>query len=337
MRCQQCQFENMPGQKTCFKCGAVMEIDPNSISIYPARMAKWKKPVRAVARVLRRIGGYSEIKFTPPAWVSDYLDDSIPSLIMSVIPGLAHLFTGRFKEIRIYFLLWLIFLSTGLFFFGSPNGYILLALAVGMHTGIAVQYRFLKKLETVREKIAVTVVVLILFSLMYRYMPRLVVPNLDGGNIFFDIPARQIVNGDYFLSWRNIDQKDLKRGDLIFVKPSVAYNYRQRMRQSTGQTICQIVGLPGEKLEILNGIFFVNDQPLDVNEYPAVEWLQVDKYSAIIPPNSYFVNIQYIMYNHNIPNISPYINDVCIVKFENIESRVFMQWMPISRRGFINR
>jgi hypothetical protein len=315
-----------------------MEIDPNSVSIYPDRMPKWKKPLRAMARTLRRVHDFGDIKFTPPAWISDYLDDSIPCLVLSIIPGLAHLFNGRFKEIRIYFLLWIIFLGAGLFFFGSQNGYIMLALAVGMHTGIAVQYRFLKKLETVREKIMITVIVLILFSLMYRYIPRLVVPNLDGGNIFFDIPAKHIANGDYFLSWRNIDQKNIKRGDLVFVRPSRLYNHRPAWEdQPTGQAICQIVGLPGEKLEILNGNFFINGQILDVNEYPSVEWLRVNSYSVIIPENSYFVNIQYRIYNHNIPNISPYISNVCIINFVNFESRVFMQWLPISRRGFINQ
>jgi hypothetical protein len=60
----------------------------------------------------------------------------------SIIPGLAHLLQRRFREIRWYFIGWLLALVLGLFLYGTSIGLGLVGLAIGLHAWIAVQHSF---------------------------------------------------------------------------------------------------------------------------------------------------------------------------------------------------
>ena len=337
MRCERCKFENIPGQKTCVKCESILESESKPIDIYPPRMPIWKKPIRYLLKLIRKwIAPLKRIEIKPPAWIAQATDDILIGLVLSLIPGLAHFTQKRFKEIRWYFLAWLVLLIAGLFLFGSQAGFICLGLAIGIHTTIAVQYKILKELE-IGKKLVMVILILIALTIIYSFSPRILVPNLTGSYSNMSAPYQKIAAGDYLLGWRNLKQNAaLKRGDLVFMHPEYVGNHREQTYTGRELIVGQIVGLAGEQLEIKGGVFAVNGQQVDSKIYPVPQWLRINEYSVIIPERSYFISVQYnITVGHNMALESTQVNLICIRKAEDIDSRVFMRWMPLSKRGFV--
>lgn len=339
MKCQRCQFENIPGQKTCIKCGSTLEIEPEAINIYPPRMAGWQRPFRHILRWMRlgRIAPQKNVKLHVPLWLKGAFSESLLGLFLSVIPGLAHLIQNRFREIRWYFLAWLILLLLGLFLYGSSAGFIFLGLAVGVHAGIGLQYGIINDLANLREKIITVVLVLIGLAFIYALTPRVIVPNLVGGHSSLTVPYHKVEAGDYLLAWRNIGQKGLlPRGSLVLIHPAILTGYRGQVSRSRDVTIGEIIGLAGEQLQISGGIFIVDGQQLNAEKYPVPEWLRNRNFSAKIPDDSYFVSAQYNVRAYGGIKINDtHISRVCLTKASDIEAKAFMRWMPLLKRGFL--
>jgi hypothetical protein len=338
MRCERCKFENIPGQKTCIKCGSILEAESEQIDIHPPRMSKWKKPIRYLSRLIRKwIAPLNNIEINCPAWITQASDDILIGLFLSVIPGLAHLTQKRFKEIRWYFLVWLVLLISGLFLYGGQAGFICLGLAIGVHTTIAVQYKILKELEGIGKKLVMIILILIALTIIYSFSPRILIPNLTGRYSNMSAPYQKIAIGDYLLGWHNVKENTaLKRGDLVFIHPEYFGTHRRQTHTGRELIVGQIVGLAGEQLDIKDGVFIVNGQKLDSNIYPIPQWLQINDYSVIIPERSYFISVRYnITVGHNMALQSTQVNLICIRKAEDIQSRIFMRWWPLSTRGFI--
>ena len=337
MRCQRCKFENIPGHKTCIKCGSALEIKPTAINVHPPRMSKWKNPFRNLLRLMRRgkVVPRENIRLHYPPWFRKVFGDSFLGLFLSIIPGLAHFIQKRFREIRWYFLAWLVLLISGLFLYGSAAGFICLGLAVGAHAGIAVQYGIIKDMENLREKILTVILVLLALTFIYRFTPRILVPNLRGGYSSLSVPFHKVEAGDYLLAWGGLDQEALlARGSLVLIHP-VSFTGYSRTTVSKEEVIGQIVGLPGEQLEIQEGFFVVNGRQFDADKYPVPQWLQKLNFSATIPDNSYFVSARYNVATHGLTLSSSHIHQVCVVKTSDIEAKAFMRWWPLLKRGFI--
>ena len=339
MRCQRCKFENIPGQKTCIKCGSALEIKSAAINIYPPRMPRWKKPFRDVLRSMRKGKVVPQIdakSYLSPR-LKAFFSDSISGLLLSIIPGFAHWMQNRFKEIRWYFLAWLILLLSGLFLYGSPAGFLCFGLAIGVHAAIALQYGIIKDLTNIVEKIVTIILVLIGLTFLYRFIPRMPFLNFTGGHSSLTIPYYNVEAGDYLLVRGGLDEKALlQRGSLVLIHPATFGGYGRRGVLSGNDTVIgEVVGLPNEKLQIANGVFIVDGQLLDAERYPVPQWLLNNTFSATIPNDSYFVSSRYNVRAHGIQLNASHIKQVCVVKTSDIEAKAFMRWWPLSRRGFI--
>lgn len=339
MRCQRCKFENIPGQKTCIKCGSTLEVTSTAINVHPPRMPRWKKPFRDMLRSMRKGKAIPQDKakshFTPR--VKEFFKDTFLGLFLSIIPGLAHWVQNRFREIRWYFLAWLILLLSGLFLYGSAVGFICLGLAIGVHAAIALQYGIIKDLTNISEKIVIIILVLIGLTFLYRFIPRMPFLNFDGGHSSLTIPYYNVEAGDYLLARGGLDEKDLlPRGSLVLIHPATFRGYSRRGVLSGNDTVIgEVVGLPGERLQIINEVFIVDGKLLDVEQYPVPQWLLSRTFSATIPNDSYFVSTRYNVSAHGITLNASHIKQVCMVKTGDIEAKAFMRWWPLLRRGFL--
>jgi len=340
MRCQRCKFENIPGQKTCIKCGSALEVTSTAINVHPPRMPRWKKPFRDMLRSMRKGKAIpqdnAKSHLTPR--VKEFFNDSFLGLFLSIVPGLAHWTQNRFREIRWYFLAWLILLLSGLFLYGSAAGFICFGLAIGVHAAIALQYGILKDLINLREKIIIVILVLIGLTFLYRFIPRIPPLNFDGGYSSLTIPYYNVEAGDYLLARGGLDEKALlQRGSLVLIHPATIGGYRRIVTRGNDTVIGEIVGLPGETLEIVNDVFIVDGQLLDVEKYPVPQWMRRVKYlpKTKIPDDNYFVSIRYSVAAHGIALDDSHISQVCIVHKTDIEAKAFMKWWPLLRRGFL--
>src|SRR3990172_10935787 len=101
MECPRCQFENLPGQTRCFKCGSILASPGGVIAIEPPRMAAWKRPFRNMTRSLRGLMPAHRLPRPRTAQPSQHAEsfmavESLGSLVLGLFPGLPYLLTDQF-------------------------------------------------------------------------------------------------------------------------------------------------------------------------------------------------------------------------------------------------
>ncbi len=338
MRCNRCQFENIPGQDRCFKCGTVLEIADDAMNVHPPRMSAWRSPFRGLLRWFRRNEKLSEK--LPGQEIRKGLDrlatDEMIGLALSVVPGLAHLIKRRSREVRLFVLLWAVLLSVGVFLYGSTAGFLCVGLAIGVHAWIGLQYGFLKKLDGFIERIAATLIIVACFGFLYWGVPRVVFHGYTGGHTALAVPAMRVQPGDYLLVRRTGAGQDvLPRGTLVLMRPARFRNYRRELFTEQPSMIGQIVGVPGDTIKIAEGFYALGDDPLDPERFPVPGWLQGRKTTVRVPSGSYFVSSPYRVQGRAGALTHQAVRDACLMKMEDIQGRAFMRWWPLQRRGFI--
>jgi hypothetical protein len=279
-----------------------------------------------------------EIGFPFPAWMKEVLSDSVLGLFLSVIPGLAHLVRGRFKEIRWYFLWWVILLLSGFFLYGSVWGLICLGASVGFHAGIALEYGLLKDLRGFSNKVIAAVTVAVVLALIYRVVFGMLLSNFVGGYIPLTIRDQGIESGDYLLASRGpFTSEQVGRGSLVLIRPGTIIGGRNRYvrRGRSGLTVGEIIGLPGEVVEVQDDAFRVNGERLTPERYPAPEWLRNSQISVDVGNDCYFVSSEYEMHAHGRQLTEEDIRKACVFRRSEIEGLAFMLWQPLGRRGFL--
>ena len=252
-------------------------------------------------------------------------------LVLSIIPGLAHLVHRRFREICWYFIAWLIVLIAGLFLYGTNIGLFFVGLAVGLHAWIAIQHSLLKQLKGFGERLGAVLVALILLALIYWAVSKVLLPSLRAGYTALNIPHQNIQRRDYLLGRReDISSHPLPRGSLVFTQ--LAYLDRRERAFGGGSMFVQIIGLPGETIQIQGDRYIIDGKAMDTETYPLPRWLHERRISIIVPPDSYVVSSEY-----NAPrNIREgHVRTACLIGFDAVQARAFMRWLPVSRRGFI--
>lgn len=331
----------MPGQDRCFRCGSVLDAQELTIDVHPPRMARWKRPLRDILRWTRRTRIVPEkgLPIYIPSWMSKKSQDCFLGLCLSIIPGLAHLVQGRFREIRWYFMAWVLSLITGLFFYGGIFGLFLLGLAIGLHAWIAIQHKLIRKVSGFGAKVISAILVLIALVLIYRAVPRFLFSGLCGAHTSLTIPYHNVRAGDFLLVRRSrMPENLLSRGSLVLIRPAtVRLARRNRSSQRGDAMIAQVIGLAGEQVEIEDGVFIVNRQRLDIDKYPVPRWLRGRKFLINVEKDSYFVSSEYSVHAGGRGLDGATIRNTCVVSAGDIEGIAFMRWLPLSRRGFIRK
>ena len=342
MRCARCEFENIPGQTRCIRCGSILEAGSAIIEIYPPRMAAWRKPFRDAIRWLRGRRLMAKMPTVVRRGCDVVVSDSLVGLVLNVVPGLPYLLKRRFREVRLLVLLWFVLLCASLVFYHSPIGGLLIGLTLAVHAWIAVRYGLVEEIQGFTERVALVLLVIILLALLYWAVPRVVIRGFAGGYTSLTIPALNVSTGDYFLV-RHVCGADepLARGTLVLVEPPGIRNARRDQRLNQGQRmIGQIVGLPGESVRVEGHAYMIGGQRLEPSQFPVPDWLQ--RYpprsatGILVPDHSYFVSSDYTVAMHgNIAMTDQAISGVCIVRASEIRGRAFLHWWPLSRRSFL--
>jgi hypothetical protein len=340
MRCPQCQFENIPGQDRCLRCNAVLQATGLAIEINPPRMATWKRPFREMSRWFRL---HRMMPQSYPKWVKFFKimsGNAFIGLILSLIPGFAHLVGGRFREIIWFFIIWLLAFCAGVYIYGSNFGMVLIGIAVGVHALIAFQHTLLKEHEEILQQLIDFVLLLVLVGLFYFGVRRVALGDFVFGYTNLTIPDKNVQFGDLLLGRRSTTKPaQLHRGDLALVpQRRVGGNdYLTLPSFVQGQMVGQIIGLPRETVEISDGNFIINNEVLPRDKYPVPLWLRRIKPAAIVvPEDSYFVSTEYNVYGHGVAELTEqYIAPICRIKASAIEAKAIMLWFPLDRRGYL--
>jgi hypothetical protein len=137
MQCSNCHFENMPGVQTCGRCGAGLLLASSVVDVHPPRASRAAKRWRRwfpITRYWNRfraaaVGSFAGLRIT--GWPSDL---QIPGVLLRmIVPGWAQRYAGRTARAKWLFGCYLGLLLSGLLFFGTALGWLLLGLTVSIH------------------------------------------------------------------------------------------------------------------------------------------------------------------------------------------------------------
>lgn len=264
MQCPNCEFENMPGRRTCARCDSLLEI--GDVSVEPMRASS----LRIASRV-HRLGdlvstaaaGLSRVRrwfaplspAPPPPW---------RALKWALVPGVPHLRTGRRGVGWAFLMGWILLLAVGLLSFPYAAAAWWLTLAIAIHAGSIITAAVASG-DRLRRLITAATVFGGLYMLAYQPIgwlsrgvvtPFVVPTNFRPGPVVAPSDAL-LVDG----RWRRPSQ--FNRGDLVL------YRLDGRILGTyviqTGYGLDRIVGVPGDRVELARGELRVNgDAATDV-------------------------------------------------------------------------
>jgi hypothetical protein len=337
MRCGRCEFENMPGLQKCMRCGSALSGSAEPVQVHPPRQPGWKKPIRDLARRLRKAipflqwsaDGFHGRVF--PEWLTKITRVGCFGAVLSIIPGLAHLVQKRFKSVQWWIVGWAILLLLGLLLFGSQIGMLILGLALGTHIWIAVHSSVLKEYDNFGHRMIAFLAILLFYYMAYLGLGNVIFYNTPGGYSVTDSSDLNIYNGDYLLgSRRRTSVEDITRGSFVLTELS-SIRRINIFGPGNPSGYVQIVALPGEKIEIKDGFFVIDDKIQDSERFAVPQWLKSKKISKVLSKDQYFISAQYQGTGYN----EVAILNVCIINHAQIEAKAIFRWMPLQRKGFI--
>ena len=313
------------------QCGTVLAASATPIEVYPPRMSRWKKPVRGLFRFFRISGLHLPSIPSMPDWAEKFFCSSLFTAVFSIIPGLAQLLSGQIRFIRWYWVAWAAMIMMMVIFWGTSSAAFFFSLALSIHVWIAMRGGILKDFEEFRHRMAIFSVLAVVYFLIYYHGSQLALRMLgiQGGYSLFNLPSKEIETGHYF--WGRTRNFTLQRGDIVSTSLRTIGNHGYFFnRQSEG--FVRIIGLPKETLTIREGLFQVNNEVLDKDQFPVPAWLaRVQDYSVALGDDQYFVVAEFGGQGYN----SGHVNSVCILSSSSFYSKAFLQWQPLRNRGFI--
>ena len=332
MRCPRCGFQNMPGRTSCFRCSSLLDTGTLEIDVHPPRASRRRKSFRSAVRWLGLRLPFrllSQGRRLIAEWVSDRGEDAaaICDVILSALPGLAHIVHRRFQTIRWYCLAWVILVAVALFFYGSFLHFALLGVCVGLHAWIAADAAALFKcVTTTANRVLALLLIVALLGILYWAVGGLVLGGFTGGHTVLEIAHQDVRPHDFLLVRRSAGRRHpLPRGALVLAS----------LYGSSVPMVGEIIGLPGETVETRDGTFYVNGQELGSDQYPVPEWLKARTFGAVVPEDNYFVSAGFRLYAGAGVNVEPFVRSACIVPQSAIRGRAIMRWLPVRRRGFL--
>jgi signal peptidase I len=318
----------------CFQCGAVLT-DAERVDVTPPRMSGWKKPWRNLLRRFRRPRGGPK-KEEKPAGGTDWelyeFTNVLLAAVLSIVPGLGHVVRGQFRRVWWAVLIWVALIAAGIYLYGSTYGYWVIGVAIGLHAWIAVYWpdeEELRGFQRMGAMLAMMVVAAVLYNFVFH---RVVDARFSWVHATFPVIAKNVHKEDVLLARVRFDPNDIQRGDIV-VSDMAAFGHGERIIQNV---ISQVIGKPGDVVDVNEGRFRVNGKFLGARQYNFPHWLAGRRFSAVVPAGRFFLSAEYAIHAHgNVGVTDAMVLQSTVVDYRDVRGIVFMRWQPLGRRGFI--
>jgi len=268
---------------------------------------------------------------------------------LSIVPGLGHLVSGRWRALRWMLPAWVAAVAGGIFFFGTGGGSMLLGLAVALHVWIICDAGRLRDMfATVLGRVLFTILIYTLLNVyFYRDLQQRIQRNwIQSAQLGADLGMDDLRRGDFLIFWPHAyDREPPRRGDVIFyqVAGKMDDDGYQGVQIQGGETVGKILGLPGEHLQSKPGILTVTAPNGTVTSYridpPSTLPWEIDIH---LPPDGYFclsagMNIVQQAHGRGNAQTRDIYTMVGQVDKKRILGRGIMIYQPLRRRSRILR
>ena len=344
IKCTTCGLENLDHITVCVECGNAL-IQDDSLNHEqehtPPRAGKYKN-LRLFLYKIRRNTGALDIDRPVPvnqvksSYVSKLLLDlaDFKGAAASIIPGLGHLTQRRFLRGFIFFALWLLFILFGIFFYGRTISNFCFGCAIAIHASAAFDCLplSLSYFNSIQSRVGMMFSLLILSLICYYGIFNVINDQVFGVWMNLNRGDPVLLRGDFVLIRR---QAAYKRGDIVFFDTDGRWGstgYDENFRIEPGIYFDRVIGLPGERIEIIKGRIFVNDDPLLDEFYPITKGVVRDM-AVVLKENQYFIYDSLTPRQNQFPIKLLRLHNT--VNEDNIRGKAFMIYAPWSRMRFL--
>lgn len=326
----------MPGLDKCVQCGSILKSFAEPVRTDPPRMSGWQSPFRGILRSLRSVGipVFDMPDSKMPEWVKIFVSIGTFGAILSLVPGLGHVILGRFNRIVWWILGWVVLLFLSIFLFGGGLGTLLLGLTFGLHVWIAMSCSISGKLDNILKRLVIFALIAVFYLVVYRAVWLTVFQDFIGGRSTLNAPYHNIEQGDYLLARRSLARREtFKRADIGVLSLDTLGRRNRiveffRIRQ---RSFAQVIAVGGEHVQIRDNGYIVDGNQLDKELFPVPHWIGNREPDTTVPANHYFISAEYTGNNYN----NDAIVHVCTIEADRMEAKVFIRWLPLTKRGFL--
>jgi hypothetical protein len=334
MQCNNCQFQNMPGIKTCGRCGASLTLATSSINVHPPRATPFMKRLRRwfpAVMYWRRFRTAIAEGLTRP-WRSVTLPDmpASPLFLRMVVPGWPQQYVGRTTRARWMFFGYVGLLLLGLLLVGTRPGVVLLGLAISIHAASITEIVCTGVSDFGRRLGYSLLILAVVFVFVYTPIGWLI------GQVAapqqFLIASPPFAAGDVILINHTAYRwSDPRAGDIVsYAFPHVDVSVvveRQAIYRLQGDRVNRILAEPGQKVVCKNGTLLIDGQPSSWQ--PLVPCQVPDGLNVTVPVGHYFI----VASGDILPPSLPLWQAACIVPRSLIHGHVYLQCQPLSKFG----
>lgn len=334
MQCPSCYFENMPGVRSCGRCGAVLQCSAVAINVHPPRARAWVKRCRR---------WFSSFLFAwrrtteMAAWGLVGADASEsppwPAMARMVAPGWPQIYQGNRPRGLIFLAVWGVLAALALVTAGTSIGSVCLGLALAVHASSALDL-ILAATRQSRGRITYALFSLIAIGFVV-YAP---LGYVAGGLL---VPQRIAANMPPFF-----------RGDVVLTSPATYSTFRHpecgdvvlyEVPSATiagrygpwaaniairGQRIDRILATSGQHVQIEGGKLLVDGQPSPY--LPLNRARMPERFTVSVPPGCFFILPTTALGEQYDLRGLPW-QHVSLVSADQIISRVYARHWPWTR------
>ncbi|NOY75588.1 MAG: hypothetical protein GXP32_07330 [Kiritimatiellaeota bacterium] len=360
-RCPKCELDNFDHLALCVECGADLNAETQDIELEtdnfsPPRAGRLQICKSLFYQIQRNLGSLTprvinaDISETHTAVqpkkakslfrtffleLREVLAELLPALL-SVIPGLGHIYRKRLKRAGIFAAIYLISLALGLFFYGRAFsnicfGVMLTAHAVTIYDSLPISLDFF---NSFRARMTTMVLIFMVIILGYRALYNSITERVNGAWVAFNAPPA-FSSGDFILISKS---HAYKRGDIIFYHDDGGYinleGQYEYAYMGSGLYAERVLGLPGESVEIKDDKIWIDSKPLPENIKPLMN-VKMRNMRISLAKTEYFVYLSTT--SPNINTSTSFLLSHNTIAYDNIRGKVFMVYAPLSRMKFIKQ
>jgi signal peptidase I len=255
MQCSSCQFQNMPGIRTCGRCGSPLGINDLPIDVHPPRAGAWQKRMR----------GWLPGGVLRPQHLLPRLRDA-GLLLRLVVPGWAHFYQADRERGWLFLAPYLVLLLLALVLLGTILGTICLALAFGVHAAACVSALRLGGVE-LRQTLRHTAWIVVVLVLLV-YLPAGWLLSLFARPAMVGVDSPPFQAGDVVLNseapyWF----RSPRPGDVVlYHQRASSASFDTALQHGTvrvgqGERIDRILAGPGDEVAFASSGLAVNGEP----------------------------------------------------------------------------
>lgn len=345
--CKNCGFVNLDTQRTCLKCKTILEHDEghiHEVKLRKINLSAFLSPLNSFQ--------YKIINILSPN-IPKNLPFRFPFLagLLSLIPGCGAIYNHQPKKAIFFIISYLIFLSIVIITLLKPYSNIIIALFICYVLfcyvdAFATSLLINGQIWTLRYTLAMFTYLLFMFGLIltlgqFFFRPVFLLVNIkqDVFEPYFKKNDRVYV--DCLSYWF----KSPKRGEIIYYNPKeFSFHYGLNMYVvHEKNSFERIIGVPGDKVQIINKKIFVNGNPVPEEFYP-VGKLYPDNLEITVTEKKFLAIFSHIAKDEGMIfgigaatmpaiNISDYTK-TCLVEKKEIHGRVLFRYNPPTRRCY---